>query len=232
LTSNTPNDTRNRDVKAFFRGLCTARFSGFSGRFSRFSGRLSAFAGCALLGTALACSSQAPYVWATSLPRTAAQSPASSRVEPGDTIAVAVRAQDGMTGAHVVSLDGHVVLPLVGSVHVAGREPSAIARELEKLLSVAISSPQVSVVLMSKKKLEVSVLGEVAQPGKYGVDPRDGVAAALAMAGGLSEFADEDSIYLVREHSPRVRFRMFDLVSGEPDAPSLALRDGDLVVVE
>lgn len=135
-----------------------------------------------------------------------------------------------MTGMHVVGLDGHVVLPLVGSLQVAGLEPNAIARELEKQLRVSIEQPRVSVVLMAKRRLEVSVLGEVNTPGKYPVDPRDGVAAAIAMAGGLSEFADEDSIYLVRERSPRIRFRMLDLVSG--GLPSLPLRDGDLVVVE
>jgi polysaccharide export outer membrane protein len=102
---------------------------------------------------------------------------------------------------------------------------------LERQLSVSLSAPQVSVVLMAKRKLEVSVLGEVTNPGKYPIDPRDGMAAALALAGGLSEFADEDSIYLVRESSPRIRFRMLDLVSGGAGA-RLPLRDGDLVVVE
>ncbi len=151
---------------------------------------------------------------------------------PGDTIAIAVRAQEGLSGSHVVGLDGYIVLPLLGPVQVAGRDPGVVARELEKQLAVSIQSPQVSVVLMAKRKFEVSVLGEVAQPGKYALDLHDGVATALALAGGLTEFADEDSIYVVRDRSPRIRYRLRDLVSGGEGSGSLPLRDGDLLVVE
>lgn len=186
----------------------------------------------ALALVAFGCASKPPFVWATSLPP---EPPAPSHgvvpVHAGDTLAIAVRGHDSLGGTHVVGLEGYILAPLVGPVHVAGQTPESIARKLEALLQTSIESPRVSVVLM-EKQIEVSVLGEVAQPGKYPIRSRDGVATALALAGGLTEYADEDSIYLVRPGSPRIRFRLRDLVGGSDSAPPIALRDGDLVVIE
>jgi polysaccharide export outer membrane protein len=188
--------------------------------------------GWVVLPLALAgCAAPQPFVWASSLPPEKPLRLDGAPVAPGDTLAVAVRGHDTLGGTHVVGLDGNIVVPLAGAVNVAGSDPEAIARELEKRLGVVIETPQVAVVLM-QRRLEVSVLGEVTRPGKYAVTNRDGVAAALALAGGLTEFADEESIYLVRPGAPRIRFRLRELVGGGDSVPSIALRDGDLLVVE
>lgn len=204
-------------------GSAPARMAGQAGR------RLLQVALCAAL--VWACSSTPHYVWASSLPQEPAASLDTAPVAAGDTIAIAVWAHDSLGGSHVVGLEGYIVVPLVGAVHVAGRTPDEIVKRLEALLQVSIESPKVSVVVM-EKRLEVSVLGEVTRPGKYAVSNRDGVASTLALAGGLTEFADTDSIYLIRQGSPRIRFRMRDLLAGGNGARPVALRDGDLVVIE
>jgi polysaccharide export outer membrane protein len=78
------------------------------------------------------------------------------------------------------------------------------------------------------------VLGEVRTPGTYTVPHGSTVLAVLAAAGGLSEFADEDEIFVLRS-SPaplRIRFRYSDLVTPSIGANRFALQDGDTVVVE
>ena len=77
------------------------------------------------------------------------------------------------------------------------------------------------------------MLGEVRSPGKYQLKSGDGVATAIAISGGITEFGNDNSVYLVREDEPmRIRFRMKDLVRGGKSARAFALRDGDLLVVE
>ena len=71
-------------------------------------------------------------------------------------------------------------------------------------------------------------MGLYEQPNDYTCGPF-ALKHALVTLGRL---ADEDSIYLVRQRSPRIRFRMLDLVSGGVGASSLPLQDGDLIVVE
>ena len=55
-----------------------------------------------------------------------------------------------------------------------------------------------------------------------------------AQGGGLTEFADEDDIYVVRKYPSltRIRFRYQDLVGGVGKSVTFVLRDGDVVVVE
>ena len=94
----------------------------------------------------------------------------------------------------------------------------------------------------------VSVLGEVTHAGIYTLDASAGVLQALAAAGGFTEYASRDSIYVVRRGPvgldgaespppdtaapPRVRFTFSSLVQGSGRAASFRLHAGDVVVVE
>lgn len=184
-----------------------------------------------LLG--LACRPAQPFVWASSLPpEKAAPKPTDEPLHRGDMVAVVVEAQEPMNAAPTVTSDGYLVLPLVGAVVAEGRLPGELAAELTKLYSRTIAEPRVTVVVVARR-IEVAVVGEVSNTGKYVLDSRDGIVTAIAAAGGLTEFADADSIYVIRPSEPeRIRFRMSDLVRGGDSATSFRLRDGDLVVVE
>jgi polysaccharide export outer membrane protein len=77
------------------------------------------------------------------------------------------------------------------------------------------------------------VLGEVKTPGRYDLAEGEGVLHALARAGGLTEFADPDLVFVVRsDASRRIRFRYGDLAVAEPASARFQLRNGDVVVVE
>jgi polysaccharide export outer membrane protein len=96
-----------------------------------------------------------------------------------------------------------------------------------------VVSPQVTITVEESQPTSVSVLGEVAHPGIYTLDPSAGVLQALAAAGGFTEYASRDSIYLVRRPpSPRIRFAFSALSQGEGRAAAFRLRAGDVVIVE
>ena len=79
------------------------------------------------------------------------------------------------------------------------------------------------------------MLGEVLHPGVYVLESNAGVAQALASAGGFTEFAHRDRIFVVRRqagNSVRIRIRYEDLSSARGQAAALQLRPGDVVVVE
>lgn len=197
----------------------------------RLSGWLLASVLALLLG--LACRPTQPFVWASSLPaEKASPKPTDEPLHRGDTVAVVVEAQEPLNVTPTVTSDGYLVLPLVGAVPAEGRIPAELGAELTKLYARTIAEPRVSVIVVARR-IEVAVIGEVENTGKFVLDSRDGIVSAIAAAGGLTEFADADSIYVVRATQPeRIRFRMSDLVRGGDSATSFRLRDGDLVVVE
>lgn len=187
----------------------------------------------ALLLAQAGCGPKAPYVWSRELPPSAlVPEKTDNQLRAGDTIGVVVDGHDTLNATPVVTNDGYVVLPLVETLHVSGKDTAEMQAELTRALSRNIENPRVSVVLVARRVL-VSVLGEVESPGKYEADIRDGIPAALALAGGLTEFAHENSIYVVRRTFPkRIRFRLDDLTRGGQSATSFVLRDGDLILVD
>lgn len=188
-----------------------------------------------LLGAA-GCAGTGPYVWVHDLPQQAGQ-PAGSGdycIAPGDLLSVRVFGQEDMSGRARVRRDGKIAVPFVGEVQAQGRTPAALAKEIEERLKAYVNSPKVTVGVEELQPITVTVLGEVAHPGTVAIDANGGVLQALANAGGPTEFADRDRIFVLRKTPVprRIRFTYDALTRGSPRAMSFGLLGGDVVIVE
>jgi polysaccharide export outer membrane protein len=160
------------------------------------------------------------------------------RIAAGDTLAVRVWNQDAMSNARArVRDDGKISVPLLQDVDVAGTTPTELSQRLQVKLKTYMVNPVVTITVEEFRPLRVSVLGEVARPGQYDLDRGAGVLAALAAAGGLTDYANRSALYVLRSgpdgKSPvRIRFRYDALVQGERLAAGFRLHPGDLVVAE
>jgi polysaccharide export outer membrane protein len=162
---------------------------------------------------------------------------AAYRVTAGDVISVRVLNQEAMSQPRTrVRDDGRISLPFLQDVHVAGETPVAIAHRLEAALASYVVNPVVTVTLDEARPLRVPVIGQVTRPGVYDLERGAGVLPALAAAGGLTDFAHRDAVYVLRssrDGTPlRIRFTFSALTRADPAAASFALRQGDSVVVE
>lgn len=188
------------------------------------------FAGFALAALS-SCAHGGPYVWVQDLP----ESPVADEfiLETGDLLSVRVFNQENMSTRARVRSDGKLALPFLGDVSVRGKTPVAVSRELEAQLKVYVVSPVVTVTVEESLPTSISVLGEVARPGLYTVDPSSGVLQALAVAGGFTDYASRDAIFVVRRATAqRVRFTYSSLAQGDGRAAAFRLRAGDVVVAE
>jgi polysaccharide biosynthesis/export protein len=102
-----------------------------------------------------------------------------------DQLAVQVVGQPEFSQKVVVRSDGYIDLPLVGEIRVAGRSPAAAADAIAAKLQTYIKQPQVTVSLVDSGNISVTVLGDVKNPGTYGLHAGAHVADAVAAAGGL-----------------------------------------------
>jgi polysaccharide export outer membrane protein len=173
----------------------------------------------------------APFVWVDEIPQ---QRDAGEYViAPGDTVGVRVFNQENMSVRTRVRSDGKVAVPVVGDVEVSGKTPAAVSKELTARLKEFVVSPIVTVSVEETQPTAVAVLGEVAHPGNYTLDASAGVLQALAAAGGFTDFASHDAIYVVRRaQASRIRFAFTDLGRGAGRAATFRLRAGDVVIVE
>jgi len=180
---------------------------------------------------AAACSTSHSYVWVQDLPKQDGK----TRIRVGDTLSVSVKGQESLSGDFIVREDGTYLQPVVGPLDVAGRTAPQVEKILETELSDGIvTNPDASVAIGQARTLDIHVLGEVQSPGTVDVEPSDTLLSVLAKAGGLTEFARRNHIYVVRNRPEvmRIRFRYADLTGGDPDALAFRFRTGDAVVVE
>jgi polysaccharide export outer membrane protein len=172
------------------------------------------------------------FVWVQDLPPVVRRAVAEP-LRPGDHVFVVVRGQEALTGDFEVRPGGEVVLPAIGPVPAAGVTSDQLAALVRDRMKGLLTDPQVSAVLSQRKAL-ISIIGEVKSSGQYDLSAGEHVLQALARAGGLGLFADENGIYVVRQRPvpQRVRFRYSDLVNGDAQSNRFELVDGDVIVVE
>jgi polysaccharide export outer membrane protein len=188
-----------------------------------------------LAAVLLSCAPVGPYVWADDYLASAEKEPGSGyRIGVGDLISVRVFGHEGISARERVREDGKVSFPFLRDVQAAGFAPQGLAEQIQARLKDYINAPVVTVAVEETRPLTIPVLGEVVRPGQYTLERGAGMLDALASAGGLTDFAHRDRIFVVRRQSAVVRIRstFAALSTGQGRAAMLRLQPGDCVVVE
>lgn len=194
--------------------------------------------GCVLAVMSLAASGCASvsgnFVWVDAYSTRPEAAKEALVIKPGDVIDVRVLNQDQVSGKARVRSDGKVALPFLNEVQAAGLAPGALAQDLQTRFKSFFTTPVVTVAVEEAKAQPISVMGQVERPGQYALDNASSVLQALALAGGLTEFAKKDRIFVLRAGPPqeRIRFRYEALVQPRGPAASFRLQGGDVVVVD
>lgn len=113
------------------------------------------------------------------------------RVAPGDLLSVKVYDTPEMTDSYRVDQAGNITLPLCGKVSVQGLSLSDSAAHIEAALKNGqyLANPQVTVDVEQYAGQYVTVLGEVASPGRVQLIAPTTLGEVLAQAGGVTPLA-------------------------------------------
>jgi polysaccharide biosynthesis/export protein len=155
-------------------------------------------------------------------------------VKPGDILKVSVWKEPELQGAVLIRPDGGFSFPLVGEVDGRGKSVQELQVIMSQRLSKYISDPVVSVSVNEIHGNKVYVIGQVAKPGEFIVNPRVDVMQALSMAGGTTPFASLSNIIILRRTGTTqtaLRFDYTDVAKGKKLDDNIQLQSGDVVVV-
>jgi polysaccharide export outer membrane protein len=161
-------------------------------------------------------------------------------VDPGyrlgaeDVMLVSVWKDEQLTREVVVRPDGMFSFPLVGDVQAEDRTVDEIRIDLVKRLTKYIPNPNVSVAVTKVMSYKVYVLGRVNKPGEYLIGHYTDVLQALSFAGGLTPFAAENDIKVIRRIKGQQHvfpFRYGDVRKGHDLEQNILLLRGDVVMV-
>lgn len=153
---------------------------------------------------------------------------------PEDVVMISVWKDENLTREAIVRPDGMVSFPLIGDVPAMGRTVEDVRQDIAKRLARFIPNPHVSVAITKLQSYKVYVMGRVNKPGEYLVGHYTDVLQALSLAGGLTPFASENDIKIIRRENGDQRvflFRYGDVQKGRELNQNILLERGDVVMV-
>lgn len=159
------------------------------------------------------------------------------KINPGDVLAINVWNEEGLTIPQLlVRPDGYISMPLVGDVSAGGNSIHELQQQLKQRLTKYLrDEPILTVTLLQLNGNTVFVLGKVNRPGVYPMNASIDVVQALAVAGGLAMFADEDDIQILRRDAngkqTATRVRYDRIINGKDLETNILLSSGDIVMV-
>jgi len=157
------------------------------------------------------------------------------RIGADDVLAVNVWKEPEISRTLPVRPDGNISLPLVGDLKASGRTPAELQKEIKDQLVEYLSNPEVTVLVQEAKSHKFNVIGEVEKPGSYVMGGPMTVLDAIAMAGGLREFAKTTKIFVLRVNSDgsrsRLPFNYKRVIKGNDLRADVELRPRDTIVV-
>ena len=117
-------------------------------------------------------------------------------IGPEDSLQVTVWKEPTLSGTFPVRPDGMISLVLVGDLPAAGMTPMALSNDISQRLKKYIQDPVVTVVVLGVNSQRIFMVGEVGHVGPVMLTPGMTPLQAIVTAGGLSQFANSNRIYI------------------------------------
>ncbi len=158
----------------------------------------------------------------------------SYRIGPQDVLQISVWKDEILSREVVVRPDGFISFPLIGEVKAVDRPVGDLAKEMDERLSKFVSDPRISIVIAQVNSFKIFVIGKVNRPGEFQLGQYTDVMQALSLAGGLTPFAREGSIKVLRRVNGKQttsEFDYSDVLKGKNLEQNIILQRGDIVMV-
>ncbi|WP_406611034.1 SLBB domain-containing protein [Agarivorans sp. JK6] len=153
------------------------------------------------------------------------------RLGPGDTLNVQLFGKENSSFEFRVNRHGSISFPELGPVNVSG----LTFIEVRELITQQINEKKIGVrsnVTMGElRTVEVFVLGDAYQPGKYLVSSLSSITHALYASGGINQQGSLRDIRLLRDGQLVSKFDLYDLLIKGDTSNDLQLRSGDVIFV-
>jgi polysaccharide export outer membrane protein len=156
---------------------------------------------------------------------------------PGDNIRVTVFENPDLTTDARISSRGTIRFPLIGTIKLGGLSPAAAAAQIGTQLKDRnfIRHPEVTLSVIQGRSRQVSVLGQVARPGRYALDESGNrLTDILALAGGISP-AGDDVVTLIRTRdgiSEKLEINVQKMYQSGDLSANVEVDNGDTVFVK
>ena len=155
-------------------------------------------------------------------------------IGPMDVLEIQVWKEPDFSRQVLVRPDGKITLPLVGDISASGMNTMGLKALLSEKLEDFVSNPEVTVIVLESHSKNFYIIGKITRPGTYPLNPDMTVLQAISVAGGLAEWADKDSIRIIRRSGGKDEILSFDydkVISGESLEQNILLNPNDTIII-
>jgi len=200
-----------------------------AGRGARFALRVAAVLSAAAI---MGCTTS-PYPPA---PQIAASPDYLYKIGPGDSVQISVWRNPEISASVPVRPDGKLTAPLIEDLPAMGKDPTTLARDVEKALSKYIRDPVVTVIVggfVGPYPEQIRVMGEAAKPQALSYRQGMTLLDLMIAVGGLTDFADGNNASIMRtsEGGKQYSVRLKDLVKRGDITANVDVKPGDILLI-
>ncbi len=177
-------------------------------------------------------------------------------VDSGDVLYIDFKGIEILSGNYKVDEEGYLFLPELGEIYVRGLTRIEIIKKLEEQYKSIIYTPNIEIIISSKRPVNIVITGEVKSPGLYTLDHKDSkyyinkgtesfpnligpkLFDALKLAKGVSNNADISKIKIIRKNSINqgggkisTDINLLNLLKEGDQSQNIFLNDGDNIIV-
>ena len=169
-------------------------------------------------------------------PALAASADYSYKIGPGDNLNIVVWRNPELSMAVPVRPDGKISSPLIDDLDAMGKDPTSLARDIEKELAKYIRDPVVTVIVTSfvgPYSEQIRVIGEAAKPQILAYKQKMTLLDVMIAVGGITDFADGNNATILRtgEANAQYSVRLKDLVKGGDVSANVEMKPGDVLII-
>ena len=157
-------------------------------------------------------------------------------IGPLDSLNIIVWRNPELSMTVPVRPDGKVSVPLVEDLPALGKNPSQLARDIEKAMGKFIRDPVVTVLVTQFNgpySEQIRVVGEAARPQALAYRQQMTLLDVMIAVGGLTDFADGNNASVLRtaDGGKQYSVRLKDLVRRGDVSANIEMKPGDVLII-
>jgi len=149
---------------------------------------------------------------------------------PEDIVKITVWGAKELTSAMPIRPDGFISFPLIGDIKAQGLTPGQLKNEIARQLKDYIKEPNVVVIVQEINSINISIAGEVNEPGVFKTNRAITLLHLFAMAQGFTKDADLHRSYVLRD-GKKMDVKISKLVEEDDFSQNIWLKGNDLVYI-
>ena len=158
------------------------------------------------------------------------------KIGPGDNLSIVVWRNPELSMMVPVRPDGKISAPLIDDLDAMDKNPTTLARDIEKELGKFIRDPVVTVIVtgfVGPYSEQIRVVGEAARPQTLPYKQKMTALDVMIAVGGMTEFADGNRATILRtsENNAQYSIRLRDLIKRGDVTANVDMKPGDILII-